>query len=661
MPRTYIRKTKPPEYTKEDLESAVQAVKNGELTMYRAAKTYKIPKATIYKRVKGLRGVKSSSLGRAPALPHDVEEKIASGIKIMEKWGFGLSKKEVLETIGRYINANNIKTPFRNGIPGNDFFSRFKRDHNLSQKKPQAVEVARKRSMDPFIINSYFNLLKKNIQNIPASQIYNIDETSFCVDPARIKVVGERGTAAHRVTSGPGRENITVLFGGNAAGEKLPPLIVFRGKNVWDSWLSIKEGYPGMTYAASKNGWMDTQTFENYFQNNFLKNVCPERPVVLIYDGHNSHVGVSLVEMAMKQKVVILKLPAHSSHLLQPMDLAVFRPLKIMYDEELIKWQRRNYGHKLPKSEFASIISRIWRNANPAIIAKGFEKGGIHPFNNAVIPEEKFETGAYQRWRQSQEIGDNISNGGISIQQADVPQNEEHQTADNIFREVVTSNTVDPMPSTSSSILPTVVQENLSFETMLLEQLKQAPRTSSKRRRVCAGAEVITTQEALEKLKESRRGNTQTKKKAQEKNKANQGDDINDEQSSNDEIDRDQLPSDSEDDTNLEDEADEYNEENEFMGMLNKKCEELEKDDWILVKFASKKSFKCYVGQVTQANSELEATFARKIGSSNYFHFPVVADTSVFSLDQVIMILPKPILKRGKFTFNVSFDSLNVN
>jgi hypothetical protein len=39
----------------------------------------------------------------------------------MEKWGFGFSKKEVLETIGRYVNGNKIPTPFR-GVPSDDFF-----------------------------------------------------------------------------------------------------------------------------------------------------------------------------------------------------------------------------------------------------------------------------------------------------------------------------------------------------------------------------------------------------------------------------------------------------------------------------------------------------------------------------------------------------------
>jgi len=43
----------------------------------------------------------------------------------MEKWGFDLSKKEVMETISRYINENKIPTPFRGGVPDDDFFIRF--------------------------------------------------------------------------------------------------------------------------------------------------------------------------------------------------------------------------------------------------------------------------------------------------------------------------------------------------------------------------------------------------------------------------------------------------------------------------------------------------------------------------------------------------------
>jgi hypothetical protein len=64
----------------------------------------------------------------------------------MEKWGFGLSKREVLETIGRFVNENKIPTPFGGGVPGVDFFIHFKRMHKLSLKKPQH-EACRKKEL----------------------------------------------------------------------------------------------------------------------------------------------------------------------------------------------------------------------------------------------------------------------------------------------------------------------------------------------------------------------------------------------------------------------------------------------------------------------------------------------------------------------------------
>jgi hypothetical protein len=58
----------------------------------------------------------------------------------MEKFGFGLSKKEVPEMICRYGNENKVPTAFRGGVSG-VFFILFKRMHRLSLKKPQSVEA----------------------------------------------------------------------------------------------------------------------------------------------------------------------------------------------------------------------------------------------------------------------------------------------------------------------------------------------------------------------------------------------------------------------------------------------------------------------------------------------------------------------------------------
>lgn len=77
--------------------------------------------------------------------------------------------------------------------------------------------------------------------------------------------------------------------------------------------------------------------------------------------------------------MTIIKLPPHTSHLLQPLDLAVIGPFNTAWDQELVKWQRQNKATKLPK------------------------KGGIYPFDCNAIPKSKFDKAALQRWEAKED------------------------------------------------------------------------------------------------------------------------------------------------------------------------------------------------------------------------------------------------------------------
>ena len=128
-------------------------------------------------------------------------------------------------------------------------------------------------------------------------------------------------------------------------------MILHKGKRLWDSMLG-DEAYPGTCYFANESGWMTGDVFCQWFRTKFLPEVT-ERPAILIYDGHLSHISPELIEVAMEANVAILKLPPHTSHILQPLDVSVFRGLKSTWDGILAQWSKKNPGKKLPKSTFA--------------------------------------------------------------------------------------------------------------------------------------------------------------------------------------------------------------------------------------------------------------------------------------------------------------------
>lgn len=151
MGRIYIRKTtKASSYSKDNLQNAIESVKSdGRLSTKNASVLYKIPRTTLRDHITGRRGTKSQSMGRGTDLPIELEKKMAEAIITLEKWGYGLSRGEVLEKIGEFFRKNELKTRFKDGIPGPDWFIQFRKRHGLSIKKPQSVEVARKKLFKP--------------------------------------------------------------------------------------------------------------------------------------------------------------------------------------------------------------------------------------------------------------------------------------------------------------------------------------------------------------------------------------------------------------------------------------------------------------------------------------------------------------------------------
>ena len=57
------------------------------------------------------------------------------------------------------------------------------------------------------------------------------------------------------------------------------------------------------------------------------------RPVLLLLDNHSSYVNLEVVKLAKTNNIILFSLPPHTSHLYQPLDVAVFRPLKSYFSK----------------------------------------------------------------------------------------------------------------------------------------------------------------------------------------------------------------------------------------------------------------------------------------------------------------------------------------
>ena len=104
---------------------------------------------------------------------------------------------------------------------------------------------------------------------------------------------------------------------------------------------------------------------------------------VLICDGHESHITASWIAHCMKNDIIFMILPSHSSHLTQPLDVRVFGPLKtLMASAPLISTEL----HRILKAEW---LSAFVEAHNKAFCIKNIQAGfigtGILPFNPSKV------------------------------------------------------------------------------------------------------------------------------------------------------------------------------------------------------------------------------------------------------------------------------------
>ena len=171
-----------------------------------------VPKETLRQQLKrNIHGKVSESIG---VLSHDEEDVIVETCQLCSEWGFGLTKVDVMNVVGEYFKNTHKSNPFKDGVPGEDWWKLFiKRHPQLAKKKPQALQMVRAKAATPEVINNWFmeclksTLVKLNLED------KRVDESGFPLSGRPAQVTVKRGMMSPQsIIGGSGRENITLQY-----------------------------------------------------------------------------------------------------------------------------------------------------------------------------------------------------------------------------------------------------------------------------------------------------------------------------------------------------------------------------------------------------------------------------------------------------------------
>jgi len=150
------------------------------------------------------------------------------------------------------------------------------------------------------------------------------------------------------------------------------------------------------SFSGSSSGWITTEIFDDWVNVVFIPEITKRReklkdknlPALLIVDVHESRRNIKTLEKLKEEKIDVLCLPEHSTHLLQPLDIGYFSNFKRSL--ESLKYRLRGQKTQLRRERLLEITFQALYTANfEDHLATIWRKSGIYPFNRKSVLENE--------------------------------------------------------------------------------------------------------------------------------------------------------------------------------------------------------------------------------------------------------------------------------
>jgi hypothetical protein len=186
-----------------------------------------------------------------------------------------------------------------------------------------------------------------------------------------------------RIVQPGNREWVTIIECINAFRGTIPPLVIFKAVMHQAAWYENDVIPHDWLIGVSENSWTINEiglTWLNLFHK-YTKDRTVSTHRLLMLDGHGSHINAKFDQFCLDYKIITIYMPAHSSHLLQPLNIGCFSPLKQAYGHLVKELIGCGVNH-INKHEFLPLYRQARQTAlHQNNIQAGFAATSLIPYS----------------------------------------------------------------------------------------------------------------------------------------------------------------------------------------------------------------------------------------------------------------------------------------
>ena len=130
------------------------------------------------------------------------------------------------------------------------------------------------------------------------------------------------------------KDRVSIMATITSEYKKLPLFIIAKANDEDEAEEQIGELIENNTFTFSEKSYMNATCFSKYLH--FLREQIPiHKKIHLIIDSYSSHTSKLAKQTANLLNIELIFIPSHFTDLLQPLDIAIFAPLKSMTNSKI--------------------------------------------------------------------------------------------------------------------------------------------------------------------------------------------------------------------------------------------------------------------------------------------------------------------------------------
>ena len=365
----------------QGVQHALQDLKQKKYRSIRqAARAHNINKSTVAHRLQG-RVPRAQSYSSQRRLTPAQETLLVHWLEDLQRQILPSNHTTTRQIVSYMLQENGDKKPL-----GRNWVTKFlKRHPQLSIAPGRAVNIARLIALDSGIIKLFFTKISdlRTQYQVELEDLYNMDEKGFQMGQTGSEpVIMNKAIGPPIIPSTGTSKWVTIIECISAAGRALRPMVIHIGREPEDHWFPPTHDAPNWEFGFSTSGWTDNELSLQWLRRIFIPMTArPGKRRLLIVDGHGSHEAGLFQYECMKNDISLVYLPAHASHILQPLDVGPFSPLGGYYRKEV---------HNFTPTGFATFdratFTKVYQIARPRAfternITSGWRRAGLEPLD----------------------------------------------------------------------------------------------------------------------------------------------------------------------------------------------------------------------------------------------------------------------------------------